>query len=107
MNQLQEIGERAVIAKIETAKLSTIQKNKVLKDAAAALEANTDEILAANRQDVEDAHANGIREVMIDRLTLTEDRIRGMANGLRKVASLDDPIGAVGPMKKSMHPAQC
>ena len=100
MNQLQEIGERAVIAKIETAKLSTIQKNKVLKDAAAALEANTDEILAANRQDVEDAHANGIREVMIDRLTLTEDRIRGMANGLRKVASLDDPIGAVGPMKK-------
>ena len=42
MNQLQEIGERAVIAKIETAKLSTIQKNKVLKDAAAALEANTD-----------------------------------------------------------------
>jgi glutamate-5-semialdehyde dehydrogenase len=62
---------------------------------AAALEANADEILDANTDDLERAEADGVSDALVDRLALTPDRIAGMANGLREVAALKDPVGEV------------
>jgi glutamate-5-semialdehyde dehydrogenase len=74
--------------------LSTEQKDAALFAAADALEEATDEILAANAQDVEAAREK-ISPVMLDRLTLTPERIAGMARGIREVAALADPIGRI------------
>lgn len=71
----------------------TADKNRALEAVAAALENNIEEILAANRDDVECARAKGTREVMLDRLSLSDERIRAMADGVRKVALLPDPVG--------------
>lgn len=77
------------------AALSTQQKNDALLNMADRLVAATDTILAANAEDLAEAADNGINEVMADRLRLTPDRIRGMADGLRALAALPDPIGQV------------
>ena len=72
----------------------TETKNAALLAMAAALEAKTEEILAANRLDLE-AAKDRISPVMLDRLTLTDARIRGMAEGIRQVVQLPDPVGTV------------
>jgi len=72
---------------------TTEQKNAALLAMAEALEANTGAILQANREDM--AAATGISPVMLDRLALNEARIHGMAEGIRQVASLPDPVGRV------------
>nr|WP_116914867.1 glutamate-5-semialdehyde dehydrogenase [Williamsia marianensis] len=77
------------------ARLTTIQKNQVLHDAAEALLVQTDAILAANAGDVTRAEAAGVEASLIDRLRLTADRVEGIAQGLRQVAVLPDPIGDV------------
>ncbi|MGK9272212.1 glutamate-5-semialdehyde dehydrogenase [Williamsia muralis] len=77
------------------ARLTTIQKNQVLHDAAEALLVQTDAILAANAGDVARAEAAGVESSLIDRLRLTADRVEGIAQGLRQVAVLPDPIGDV------------
>lgn len=77
------------------ARLTTIQKNQVLHDAAEALLVQTDAILAANAGDVARAEAAGVEASLIDRLRLTADRVEGIAQGLRQVAVLPDPIGDV------------
>ncbi|MGY3552865.1 glutamate-5-semialdehyde dehydrogenase [Williamsia sp. R60] len=77
------------------ARLTTIQKNQVLHDAAEALLVQTDAILAANADDVARAEAAGVEASLIDRLRLTADRVEGIAQGLRQVAVLPDPIGDV------------
>ncbi len=74
--------------------LSTKEKNDALLAMAEALEKNTDKILAANALDVENAKAN-LSPVMVDRLRLDEKRIKGMAQGIREVVELPDPIGVV------------
>lgn len=74
---------------------STAQKNQALLDAADRLVASTSEILEANAKDVADAREAGIAEGLIDRLRLDEGRIKGMADGLRQVAGLPDPVGEV------------
>lgn len=89
-----EILERAKKAKCAVATLSTDTKNAALLSMACALEESAGEILAANAVDVERARGN-ISDVMIDRLALTESRIKAMADGLREVAKLDDPAGRV------------
>ncbi len=73
--------------------LSSEQKNKALLAMADALEEHAADILAANAQDVQ--NATHLSPVMVDRLRLDEKRIKGMANGIREVAALPDPIGAV------------
>ena len=93
------IGQKAKLAASSLGKLSTQDKNQILTLSASALEASMDAILAANRQDVDAAKASGITGALIDRLTLTKDRIAAMADGLRQVAALDDPIGEVLSMK--------
>lgn len=99
MTNLIEMGIRAKDASVELARLSTSDKNKALCAAADALEADMVEIIEINKNDVKKAIENGIKGAFIDRLTLTEDRIKGMADGLRDVASLPDPIGEVISMK--------
>lgn len=74
--------------------LSEDQKNAALSSMADALLEDTDLILAANLKDVEKARGV-ISDVMIDRLLLTEDRIKGMANGIRQVVALPDPVGHI------------
>ncbi len=86
------IGKKAFDAKFELAKLSEDEKNKVLKDVADALVESTEELLAANAKDVERGLQNGMHEGLLDRLKFTVDRIADMADGIRKVAELEDPV---------------
>lgn len=80
--------------------LDTNTKNKVLREVADALIANTDYILKENAKDIENGKRNHMPEGLLDRLALSEKRITDMAEGLRQVALLDDPIGSVSAMKK-------
>ena len=89
-----EILQRAKSAAPLLAVLSTDQKNAALNAMADALELYSDQILKANEEDVE--HAKGvIGDVMIDRLRLTQERIHAMAEGIREVVALPDPVGKV------------
>ena len=90
----KEILSRAVKAKSAIFSLSTELKNRVLLSMADALIAHTDAILSANATDVEAARGT-LSTVMIDRLLLTRERVLGMANGIREVAALPDPVGRV------------
>ena len=92
------VKAKAQAAKQAAAKLavtSTAVKNAALLAMAAALEAQQSEILAANERDMTAAAAKGMKSSMLDRLKLTAERIRGMADGLRQVAGLADPVGNV------------
>lgn len=80
--------------------LDTNTKNEVLRKVADALIANTDYILRENAKDIENGKSNHMPEGLLDRLALSEKRITDMAEGLRQVALLDDPIGSVSAMKK-------
>ena len=80
--------------------LSANEKNEVLLKVAEALTENADTLTAANALDVENGRKNNMPEALVDRLLLTGDRIRGMAEGLRQVAALEDPVGEVLGMKK-------
>ncbi|MBR2906683.1 MAG: glutamate-5-semialdehyde dehydrogenase [Clostridia bacterium] len=94
MNTTQEILERAKKAAPELMLLGADVRNAALLKMADALEANAERILAANALDVEAARET-IGDVMVDRLRLDEKRIAGMANGIREVAALPDPLGGV------------
>lgn len=100
MMNLEELCKNAHDARLETAKLDSDLKNQVLMDAAEALLEHEAEILAANALDVENGRQNNMPAGLIDRLTLNHSRLEGMADGLRQVAGLDDPIGEVLSMKK-------
>lgn len=92
------VKAKAQAAKQAVAKLavtSTAVKNAALLAMAAALEAQQSEILAANERDMTAAAAKGMKSSMLDRLKLTAERISGMADGLRQVAGLADPVGNV------------
>ena len=90
----KEILEKAKCAKKQIALLNHEQKNDILKNMAASLINNSESILAANKIDVEKARGTA-SEVMLDRLTLTKERIEGMANGILEVVELPDPVGRV------------
>lgn len=92
------VQAKALAAKQAAAKLavtSTAVKNAALLAMAAALEAQQSEILAANERDMTAAAAKGMKSSMLDRLKLNAERISGMADGLRQVAGLADPVGNV------------
>ena len=94
MTELQRMGEKAKEAARFLA-CAGARKDKALRAMADALVAHTEQILEANREDLEAARANGMRETMLDRLALTESRIASMAEGVRQVAAQADPIGEV------------
>ena len=97
---LEEIGQRAKAAENVLRTLPTGRKNKALEAAAEALLAQKDMLLAANAKDIEAAKANQMASGLVDRLLLTEDRIGQMAEGLRQIAGLDDPVGEVLSMRQ-------
>lgn len=90
---LDEMGAKARTAGLAVQKLTAADKNQGLIAVAAALCRESDGILTANNQDLERAAAAGMHSGLVDRLRLTTERIRAMADGLREIADLDDPIG--------------
>lgn len=90
----QELLAQAKAAKGAMALANTDQKNQALLAMAQALMEDQEAILSANREDLEAARGT-VSEVMLDRLALSPDRIAGMAQGIREVAALPDPVGAV------------
>lgn len=99
MDYMEKIGERAKKASVKLALMLQDDKMNALKTCAQALIDSQEEILAANLEDVRRSRENGVKESLIDRLTLTPERINGMAEGLLEVANLPDPIGDVLSMK--------
>lgn len=100
MNDLEKICADAYEARVKIGTLDTDIKNKVLNDAADNLLKAEKEILEANKRDVATAKENMKAKSMIDRLSLDHDRLLGMADGLRQIAKLADPIGEVMSMSK-------
>ena len=95
MTYIDTLGQQAKVAGRQIAKLSTAAKNDLLNQVAKALVAESAYIITENAKDMANAKENGISEIMQDRLLLTEDRIAGIAEGVRQVADLQDPSGQV------------
>jgi len=92
---LKQIGKQAKEAAAEIAVLSTGKKNQILQSMADELLKNSKKILDANKVDLKNSKDLDLTPALIDRLTLTEERINGMANGLLKIIPLEDPVGNV------------
>ncbi|MBR2541868.1 MAG: glutamate-5-semialdehyde dehydrogenase [Lactococcus sp.] len=92
---IETLGKHAKTAAFELAKYATLEKNQFLQQLAQALVDNTDGIISENAKDLANAEANGISQIMIDRLRLTPERIQDIAEGVRQVAALPDPVGQV------------
>lgn len=92
---LEQMGKAAKEASYQLALLSGREKNRVLEKIADYLEARAEQILTANQQDVDEARKNGLSEAMLDRLQLTPARLKGIADDVRQVCNLADPVGKV------------
>lgn len=92
---IETLGKHAKTAAFELAKYATLEKNQFLQQLAQALVDNTDGIISENAKDLANAEANGISQIMIDRLRLTPERIQDIAEGVRQVAALPDPVGQI------------
>ncbi|MFZ1356154.1 MAG: glutamate-5-semialdehyde dehydrogenase [Lactococcus raffinolactis] len=92
---IETLGKHAKTAAFELAKYATFEKNQFLQQLAQALVDNTDGIISENAKDLANAEANGISQIMIDRLRLTPERIQDIAEGVRQVAALPDPVGQI------------
>jgi glutamate-5-semialdehyde dehydrogenase len=99
LDYMTRLGRAAREASRVLARASTAQKNRALQAAAAALDAARDELVRANELDLAGGRANGLDAAMLDRLALTPKVIDGMIEGLRQVAALPDPIGAIRDMR--------
>lgn len=97
---LENICKAAVSAKKKVENLNTNEKNNALFAVAEALMENASYIVEANKTDMENGRKNGMKPSILDRLMLDEARIKGMADGLKKVAGLPDPVGEVMDMSK-------
>jgi glutamate-5-semialdehyde dehydrogenase len=103
MDIKQYVSDKAKKAKAASralANLSTEIKNNALYKMAAGLEKDASRLIAENKKDVIEAEKKGLSKAMIDRLTLNADRIKAMADGLREVAALPDPVGEVLNMRR-------
>ena len=95
MSEVVEVAKRARVAAAGLAPLPRKDKDAALRAMADALVARAEEVLAANAEDVAAGRESGTSEAMLDRLSLTTARIEAMADGLRHVATLPDPVGEV------------
>ena len=98
MSLITEISAQASAAAKQLALLSTEQKNAVLADMAKEIRDNTDAIIKANEADLAAARDNKLSDAMIDRLTLNQERINAMAEGIETIIELDDPVGSLRDM---------
>ncbi len=96
---LEKLVSEASNSSVEAAQLSTNKKNSVLRKMADMLEANSSKIISANAKDLEAGKTNGLTDAMLDRLKLTEERISGMANAIREIVQLPDPVGEITETK--------
>ena len=98
---LKEIGKNAVIAAEQLKTVDTDRKNQILDHMAAELLKDADEIIDANKVDLENAKKLELTAALTDRLTLNKERIQGMSEGLKKIIPLEDPVGKVTQSWKS------
>lgn len=98
LDYMTRLGQAAREASRVIARASTAQKNRALNAAADALDADRDALAAANQRDLDAGRASGLDPALLDRLALTPARIDGMIAGLRQVAGLPDPVGAIRDM---------
>jgi glutamate-5-semialdehyde dehydrogenase len=92
---LRTVGERARAASRLMSRAETAAKNRALTVIAEALEAGAAPLVAENRKDLDAGRHNGLDDAMLDRLTISEKSVKAMANGLREVAALPDPVGEI------------
>ena len=92
---MQEVGQRARVAARAMSRAETAAKDSALVAMAAEIERQTDALIAANRKDIEAGKAQGLDSAMLDRLELNSQRIKSMAEGLRQIALLPDPVGEI------------
>jgi len=100
MCELQVKGKNAKQASYQLMNISTQIKNDALKKIAENLVAHSEKIIEKNKLDIQNSIDKGIGQQMIDRLMLNEDRIKAIAEGVRQIADLEDPVGEVLSMKK-------
>ncbi len=98
---LKEIGKNAVMAAEQLKTVNTETKNQILDHMASELVKDADEIIDANKVDLENAKQLELTAALTDRLTLNKERIQGMSDGLKKIIPLDDPVGQVTQSWKS------
>lgn len=98
--EIETMGERARAASRKLANLSSTVKNAALNKMADHLDARFDEIAAANKLDMDAGAKAGLSSAMLDRLRLDQKRVKAMADGLREVSALPDPVGEVDRMKR-------
>ncbi|HIU33203.1 MAG TPA: glutamate-5-semialdehyde dehydrogenase [Candidatus Pullichristensenella excrementigallinarum] len=106
MIDLNAIGRKARAAQIQIATASSAAKNRALEAIADSLLAHTEQILEANARDLDAARASGMSPSLMDRLALTQVRVQAMAQGVRDVASLPDPVGRIlsgGTLKSGLE----
>jgi len=96
---MQSLGQQARAASRAMALADSNAKNRALENIATAVLLDSARLLAANAKDVTAAQADGLDAASIDRLTLTEKTLKGMAEGLRQIAALPDPIGEISDLK--------
>ncbi|HEY6094627.1 MAG TPA: glutamate-5-semialdehyde dehydrogenase [Gallionellaceae bacterium] len=96
---MQQVGRQARAASRVIALAETATKNRALEAIADAILASRAELQAANAKDIASAHAHGLDAASIDRLTLSDKTINGMAEGLRQIAQLPDPVGEIEDLK--------
>jgi glutamate-5-semialdehyde dehydrogenase len=97
---IHNVGRQARAAARVVARADTATKNRALREMAAAIERSRRQLLEANARDVEEARRQNLDSAMIDRLTLTPKVIAAMADGLRQIAALPDPIGEITESRK-------
>ncbi|HLV09924.1 MAG TPA: aldehyde dehydrogenase family protein, partial [Halanaerobiales bacterium] len=104
--ELVEQAKKAKLAARELANASTELKNRALKGIADALENSFSEIMKENEKDMKNGRDKGLSIAMLDRLELNQKRIKGMADGLRELVALEDPIGDIITMRKRSNGLQ-
>jgi glutamate-5-semialdehyde dehydrogenase len=95
MSVIEELGAKAREAARRLGTVAAEAKNRALEEMAQALESRVEDILAANQEDLRAGRESGLSDALMDRLTLTDGRIKEMAAGLREVAALPDPVGEI------------
>ena len=98
-NYMLQLGRQAREASRQIAKASTAQKNAALLAVAEAVDSSREQLMLANEQDMQAGRGKGLDAALLDRLELNAARIDTMIEGLRQVAALDDPVGAISDLK--------
>lgn len=92
---MQEIGKAAAAAAALIATVDSSRKDDALRGAAKSIESRKDEILSANKRDLQAGRSKGLSKAMLDRLLLNDERLQGIQDSLIKIADMDDPVGAI------------